>query len=495
MIGEVFNELRGQSGRIFVAKIFTEAVCVMFQTTLVWFRYDLRAFDHTALQEAVRLGLPVVGMYVFEPEGAPVSEGRRRRRVFVHQCLSELQSRLAEKGVPLFVAIGSAEREVPAFAKDVDAAYVVCAGAGEPDAVHQENVVAAHLVGDGRQFKVVNDDAVLSKFVSADSEGKLYTDFDAYRKAWLAASAGMVWQPSDDWAALTGLQTGLSEHLRFAPELPSLKQLGMEDGASVFEGGERAADKLLAGLMRRMGDYHLGRGLSAQSDNFRLSPYLRFGVISVRYLIGLIKRMGGEGEEVLLNALMRREFYHRLVYRYPNVLLQGFNPKYRNIAWENNPQYLVAWQEGRTGYPLLDAAMRCLNQTGYLPDSLRSYAAAFLSQVLLCDWRLGEAYFAGQLLDFDLAVNNGCWQDAVGVGACAQKPLSMMHPVFAAQKLDPVGQTIRRYVPELAHVPKDVIHTPWLGKASINTNGYPDPVAEYSSQRKKALVLYDGVAD
>ncbi|EGZ44091.1 deoxyribodipyrimidine photo-lyase [Neisseria wadsworthii 9715] len=482
--------LRGNRVECLLRKYSLEAGFMMFQTTLVWFRNDLRVFDHTALQEAVRFGLPVVGLYVFEPIESVHSEGGRRRRVFVHQCLSELQSRLAEKGVPLFVTVGLAEQDVPAFAREIDAIYVVCASADEPEAVNQENMIAARLIEDGCRFKAVNDHVLLSKFTLADSEGRPYTEFQVYRKAWLAASAGMVWQASDDWQTLARLQTGLSENLTIAPEIPSLAQLGVADQSVTVAGGEQAADELLAEFLLRMGDYHPEQGLSVKCNESQLWPYLRFGVLSVRYVIDLIKNKSASGAGERLDALIRREFYHQLIYHYPNVLRESFNPKYRNIVWENNPVYFSAWQQGQTGYPLLDASMRYLNQTGYLPDELRNYTAAFLTQILLCDWRLGAAYFAGQLLDFDLAVNNGSWQDAAGVGTKAFRPEQMMHPVFAAQKLDPAGQIIRRYIPELAHMPKDFIHMPWLAKGNMNTNNYPDPIVEYASQREKALVLY-----
>lgn len=455
----------------------------MSPVTLVWFRDDLRIFDHAALQEAVRLGLPVVGLFVWEEYG----DARRAR--FLYECLSELEGTLADRRVPLCFLRGKAEEAVLGFAKQAGAAYVVCAESAEPAVREQDAVMAAKLVGQGCFFRLVNDAVLLPKSALVSPEGSPYTDFDSYRGAWLAAAKQAVWCDGDDWGRLDELQKGLSEKLKVARGLPAEAELGITGGFSLIKGGERAARKRWDGFQTGIAAYREECAFPARQGTSGLSPYLRFGALSVRRLVDRAAGMGNAGAQAWLDGLIRREYYRQLFYHYPNLQFESYKLQYRDLAWENRPDFLSAWQEGRTGYPLLDAAMRCLNQTGLLHGALRRFAAVFLTQMLLCDWRLGESYFAEQLLDYDAAVNNGCWQDAAGVGTERVLP-RMVHPVLESQKLDPDGQIIRRYLPQLSHLPRDVVHAPWLAKGTVNTYGYSDPIVDYGEQKGKWTALF-----
>lgn len=426
----------------------------MSQTTLVWFRRDLRLFDNAALSRAAEAGLPLVCVFVWEPDSA----GCTRRAVFLWQCLSELHGALAEKGIPLFVVEGRAEEEIPALARRFDAACVVCAETYAPREVARDTVVAARLVGEGRQFYAAEDALLLPKSSLVDASGHFFTDFKAYKQAWLAEVCGGHW-PVREFV----LGQGLSEKWAKLPAMPDAAVFGADAGW-VFKGGEREASVLLAGFLQRIDAYRFSPGLLAGSAS-QLSPHFCFGTVSLRYAVRLAKENGGAGAHEWLGALARREFYYQWFYHHSDALL----PEWAGEGAEDNA-CLKAWREGNTGYPLVDAAMRCLNKTGVLQDALRSFAARFFTRFLKGDWRQGAAYFAGQLLDYDWVLNCGNWQDAAkGKGA--------FHPVASAQSIDPAARMVRRYVPELAHLPKDVIHTPWLVKGSVNTNGYPDPVA------------------
>lgn len=213
-------------------------------------------------------------------------------------------------------------------------------------------------------------------------------------------------------------------------------------------------------------------------------------MLSPRHLIYLAQQADNEGAAAWLGELVWREFFQQLLYHHPQVAEASFRAEYRNFAWENNAEWLARWQAGQTGYPIVDAAMRQLAASGMMHNRLRMIAASFLVKDLLIDWRLGEAWFARQLLDYDLAANNGNWQWAAGTGCDAQPWFRIFNPLLQSQKFDPDGQYIRRHVPELAHLGKDVIHAPWLAKASIDTHGYPAPMIEHAAQREKALALF-----
>lgn len=437
----------------------------MSQTTLVWFRRDLRIFDNAALQLAASGGLPLAGIFVREQE--PDCAGAARRSLFVWQSLSELHAALARKGIPLFVLEGPAQEAVPAFAREADAARVVCAEAYAPQEVARDMAVAARLAGEGRHFDMAQDALLLPKSQLADEAGNPFSGFEAYRAAWLDVVARCDWaaNENEDWGRR---QQSLPEKLKPLPPMMPAQAFGAQRQAWVIEGGEHAGAALLQDFMKRIDTYHLTRGLPGSATS-QLSPHFCFGTVSLRQAVRLAKARGGKGAQAWLAALARREFYYQWFYHRPQALHGGTDEQA-----ESEDACLKAWRQGQTGYPLADAAMRCLNRTGYLPDSLRAYAARFFTQILGGSWQQGAAYFARQLLDWDVMLNNGNWQSAAQTGI-------PFNPLAAAQSLDPGGRTVRRYVHELAHLPKDIIHTPWLAKGSINTNGYPDPAVLFDS--------------
>ena len=289
------------------------------------------------------------------------------------------------------------------------------------------------------------------------------------------------------------MQTQLPAAARAAPRLPALADLGFVRQALPLAGGEAAAQKQLGDFLPQLGQYHLKRDFSAQKSTSQLSVYLRFGLLSIRHLVQLARQADNEGAAAWLNELVWREFYQQFLYHHPNVVQESWRPEYRALPWPDQPEYLARWQAGQTGYPIIDAAMRQLKLSGQMHNRLRMLCAGFLSKDLLIDWRLGEAWFAAQLLDFDLAANNGGWQWAAGTGCDAQPYFRIFNPVIQSQKYDPDGTFIRRHVPELAHLGKEVIHAPWLAKHDIDTHGYPAPIVNHVLQREKALAFYRAV--
>ncbi|MBW8847628.1 MAG: FAD-binding domain-containing protein, partial [Burkholderiales bacterium] len=261
--------------------------------------------------------------------------------------------------------------------------------------------------------------------------------------------------------------------------------------------GSRGAEALLDDFLERIDQYADQRDFPAVKGPSYLSVHLRFGTVSIRRLARLAhQRMqgGDRGAEIWLSELIWRDFYHQVMHHHPQAMTAAFRPEYDAIQWESGPQadaLFQAWCEGRTGYPLVDAAMRQLNETGYMHNRLRMVTASFLTKDLGLDWRRGEAYFARQLLDFDLAANNGGWQWASSSGCDAQPYFRIFNPTSQSQKFDPEGRFIRRYCPELADLPDAAIHEPWKAAPLLmQGRGYPPPIVDHAVARQRTLARY-----
>ena len=244
----------------------------------------------------------------------------------------------------------------------------------------------------------------------------------------------------------------------------------------------------------RMARYGALRDFPAIKGVSYLSVHLRFGTISIRELV---RSAIAEESTTWLNELIWRDFYFMILDHFPRVVSHAFKPEYDAIRWAERPDWLAAWQEGRTGYPLVDAAMRQLNHSGWMHNRLRMVVASFLTKDLGLDWRLGERYFAWKLNDFDLSANNGGWQWASSSGCDAQPYFRIFNPVTQSEKFDPEGKFIRRYVPELAAVPNKYIHAPWLmGRIEQEALGviigrhYPGPIVDHAEARAETLARY-----
>lgn len=230
--------------------------------------------------------------------------------------------------------------------------------------------------------------------------------------------------------------------------------------------------------------------------------HLRFGTLSIRELVATAAGIGGAGAEAWLTELIWREFYQQLLWHHPRVASgHCFRPEFDAIRWPNPPGHFEAWCEARTGYPLVDAAMRQLEHSGYMHNRLRMVTASFLVKDLLVDWRLGERHFAEKLIDYDLAANSGGWQWAASVGCDSAAVVPHLQPGHAVRKVRPWGRFIRRYLPELAKVPDEYIHAPWTLPESLQAacgvkigRDYPAPIVEHRLQREKALALFKSAA-
>jgi deoxyribodipyrimidine photo-lyase len=294
-----------------------------------------------------------------------------------------------------------------------------------------------------------------------------------------------------------------------ASAVPALGELGFEPSnlhTLKISTGSSGAQALLADFLQRIDAYEETRNFPAVKGPSYLSVHLRFGTVSIRQLARAASERlagGSRGAEVWLSELIWRDFYHQILHHHPQVVGASFKPDYDRIEWEQGPEadaLFAAWCEGRTGYPLVDAAMAQINQTGYMHNRLRMVVASFLVKDLGIDWRRGEAYFAEHLNDFDLAANNGGWQWAASTGCDAQPYFRIFNPVSQSEKFDASGKFIRRYLPRLAALPDKLIHAPWEARplelqgagVALGTN-YPLPIVRHDEARERTLARFSVV--
>lgn len=468
--------------------------------SLVWFRRDLRIDDNAALGRALATAQRVHCVFVFDTEILDALNSRADRRVaFIWHSVRELREALQGQGGDLIVLHGRAREEVPRLAAALGVDEVVAAEDYEPGACARDAAVRARLEEHGIGLRTLKDQAVFAKGELLTRAGRPYTVFTPYKKAWLKLVG--------EAELASRLSRGHLKHLvqpPMATRLPALRDLGFEPSdlaAADIRPGEQGARVTLDDFLERIDTYHLQRDQPALEATSGLSIHNRFGTISIRRLVRLALARRTAGADFWLAELIWRDFFFQVLHHYPRAAHEAFRPAFALIDWPNDMALFTAWCEGRTGYPIVDAAMRQLNATGNMHNRLRMVAASFLAKDLLVDWRLGEEYFAARLNDFDLAANNGNWQWAASTGCDAQPYFRIFNPVTQSKRFDAEGTFIRRYVPELASVPPKYIHAPWdmppgeqAGCGCTIGRDYPAPVVEHAVQRERALILYKKAA-
>ncbi len=455
-----------------------------YLNSLCWFRRDLRIADHQALYRALGDSAAVHCAFVFDTDILDRLPSRRDPRVeFIWDSLFELNERLQRLGGTLHVLHGRAQRLIPELARKLGVQAVYSNRDYEPAAIARDADVQAAL-GD-IEFHQFKDQVIFERAEILTGSGTPYGVFTPYRNAWLKRL---------DAAALNACAGDFSRLAKCgAIPLPSLESLGFERcGSALLPAGESAAARLFDAFKPNLDRYDRDRDYPAQGGTSHLSVHLRFGTISIRSLASYAHRQGGAGAASWLSELIWRDFYQMLLWHHPRLAEgRAYKAQFEAIAFENDAAKFSAWCEGRTGYPLVDAAMRELNQTGYMHNRLRMVAASFLVKDLHVDWRWGERYFAERLLDFDLAANNGGWQWAASTGCDAQPWFRIFNPVTQSEKFDPDGRFIRRYLPELAACPDRLIHMP--GDA-VRGPDYPPPIVDHARARIRTLELFGAAA-
>lgn len=462
-------------------------------TALVWLRRDLRLNDNAALAAALYRHDRVVPVFVFDRTILAPLPRNDRRVAFIHACLLELKQSLQGHGSDLVIADGDPCQEIPALARQFGAQAVYANRDYEPAARLRDDCIAGQLAGQGIAWHDFKDQVLFERDDILTRTGKAFSVFTPYWRAWRARLS-----PQDTAEHIAQARL---HHLAILNEsaLPDLHTLGFDEPTDNLRAptGTQGAKQLLDDFSDRIGQYQALRDFPGRKGVSYLGPHLRFGTISIRALARLALEEGSEGAECWLKELCWREFYQQLLWHHPDLASHAFRPEFDQLPFPNDPDWFMAWCKGETGYPLVDAGMRQLNQTGYMHNRLRMVTASFLVKDLLIDWRQGEAYFAEKLLDFDLASNNGGWQWAASVGCDAQPWFRIFNPVTQSEKFDPNGRFIRRYCPELSALPDHALHAPWLAKpvelASAGVRlgiDYPLPIVEHARQRELALALF-----
>jgi len=440
---------------------------------IAWLRRELRLHDNAVLAAACAQADEVAVAFVFDPNILdPLPDRADRRVTFIHRSVEELARKLAERGSSLLVRVGDPVLEIPRLCRELGAGRVFAGQDGEPYSLRRDVAVP--------NLTLVKDQVVFQGAEVVSDSGQPYSVYTPYRNQWLRKAG-----PAD----FAELRADLSKLVRRGPEpSPSLKDLGFQPAELPVEAGEDAARRRLAGFLSRIDDYGKTRDFPALEGTSLLSPHLRFGTLSVREAFRAARSRESEGAAKWRDELIWREFYQQILWNFPHVVDSAFKAQYQDLEWPGPDGHFEAWCEGQTGYPLVDAAMRCFNATGLMHNRLRMVVASFLAKDLLIDWRRGERYFADRLLDFDLASNNGGWQWSASTGCDAQPYFRIFNPVTQSRKFDPEGEFIRRWVPELANLDAQAIHWPHGGMFA--PRDYPAPVVDHERQRAKALEVY-----
>jgi deoxyribodipyrimidine photo-lyase len=462
---------------------------------LHWFRNDLRLRDNTALMRLASRADEWLPVFVLDSRILGSNDSGESRTRFLLDCLSRLQRDLEKRGVPLLVRRGRPEDVLPRLAHETGASLVTFNEDTTPFARTRDAAIQRALERDGVEVDVSLDSVIYRAGELRTGSGGAYSVYSPYRKTW--------WKRWQDEPRLPVRMRRLPRPIPGfeAVRVPVARELGLgEQAVELPTGGEAAASRRLSRFLdTAAARYHEDRDRPDRDGTSRLSPYLRFGVISVRQCFASgLEAMAAEpalrpGVSKWLDELIWREFYAGILEENPRVLRESYRSAYDSLVWNDDPKGFEAWCEGRTGYPIVDAGMRQLQATGWMHNRVRMIVASFLTKDLLIDWREGERFFFKHLVDGDPASNNGGWQWASSTGTDAQPYFRIFNPVTQGRRFDPEGIYVRRWLPELRDVPLAQLHAPWQGGPV--TGHYPAPIVDHADRRKLCLERFRAVRE
>jgi deoxyribodipyrimidine photo-lyase len=459
---------------------------------LHWFRNDLRLVDNTTIAALADRAAEWSPVFVIDPRFVGDTPGGPRVR-FLMDCLRRLRADLADRGVTLCIRQGRPEQVLPALMEQSGARLLSFGEADTPLGRRRDEAVLRRIERQGAEALVVRDHTVFGPDEILTRQGGHYAVFTPYRNAWWAR-----WQEAPRRAQrrsrLPAASFVLSDGSGRSSRDP-LDAFAGADGPTLPTGGERAARRRLERFLEdAVARYATDRDRPDRDGTSRLSPHLRFGTISVRTCFDRALAhaeavpAAAEGVRKWLDELVWREFYAMILATAPHVLTRNHRPEYDALQWSDSDAAFEAWRDGRTGYPIVDAGMRQLRETGWMHNRVRMIVASFLTKDLLIDWRRGARYFFEALVDGDPASNSGGWQWAASTGTDAQPYFRIFNPVSQGEKCDPEGAYVRRWVPELRELDRRFLHAPW--KAPEPPADYPAPIVDHAVQRERALEAY-----
>lgn len=419
-----------------------------------WFRRDLRLDDNKGLFAALTDGRPVVPVFIFDREILDELPQKDARVEFIHQKITHLQEKITEAGSSIVVKYGFPEQIWEELIEEYNLEAIYTNHDYEPYALQRDEQIKHLLNKSGGSFHTFKDQVIFEREEILTQAGSPYTVFTPYSRTWKDSLN------PDNLRSVSSEEHPDSFFKSNVLPIPTLSEMGFEPAGLGFPSSFLDEDLVST--------YDETRDYPAQNGTSRLGIHLRFGTISIRKLVKKALKLN----QTYLNELIWREFYMQILANFPYVVNGPFREKYAAIPWRNDEEEFKAWCEGKTGYPLVDAGMRQLNETGYMHNRVRMVVASFLTKHLLINWQWGEAYFAEKLLDYELASNNGGWQWAAGCGTDAAPYFRVFNPESQLKKFDPKAKYVRRWVPE------------------FGTPTYPAPIVEHKFARERCLDTY-----
>ncbi|KAH0543576.1 hypothetical protein FGG08_002137 [Glutinoglossum americanum] len=483
-----------------------------------WFKCDLRAYDNTALhlaaERARESDIPLICIYIVSPQDFQAHLTSPARVDFILRSLEILKKDLAALDIPLYIKTVAKRKEIPdqilELAEEWGASHIYANIEYEVDELRREALLTRKAAEKGIAFNAVPDTCVVEPGkLSAKTSGNQYAAYSPWYRAWMAYIHEHP-EALELYAPPAKNPRSAREKFRYIfeleiPDAPDDKLLSDEEGRrlrSLWPAGEHEARKMLGGFIeKRIGEYETRRNIPSVNGTSMLSVHFAAGTLSARTAIKRARDMNGgcrldtgsEGIRVWISEVAWRDFYKHVLAHWPYTCMnKPFKIEYTNIKWEYNDEHFAAWCEGRTGYPIIDAAMRQLANTAYMHNRCRMIVASFLAKDLLLDWRLGERFFMEHLIDGDFASNNGGWGFSSSSGVDPQPYFRIFNPLLQSEKFDPEGEYIRKWIPELREVKGMAIHDPCgrLEREVFEALGYPKPVVEHKFARDRALARY-----
>jgi len=423
--------------------------------SVFWFRRDLRLDDNIGLYNALRSEYEVLPLFIFDTEIISELPQNDSRITFIHKCLQELNKELKNYNSSILILKGKPIDVWKDLINKYQISEIHTNKDYEPYAITRDNEIKKLANQKGISFNLYKDQVIFEENEILKADNTPYTVFTPYKNKWRSVFSSIKLSENTE--------INSNKFTKLLNEFPSINQIGFSYSNIKVKDFD----------LTKIKNYASTRDIPSIEGTTNLSPHLRFGTVSIRKLVKEYI-----DNEVFINELIWREFFMQILFHFPQVVDQNFKLKYNAIEWRNNEQEFEKWCEGKTGYPIVDAGMRELNQTGYMHNRVRMITAGFLCKHLLIDWRWGEAYFAQKLLDYELSANNGNWQWASGTGCDAAPYFRIFNPYTQAKKFDPEMKYIKKYIPE------------------INTASYPNEIVEHKEARQRAIDTYKkGIAN
>jgi deoxyribodipyrimidine photo-lyase len=468
----------------------------LHRTALVWFRRDLRLADQPALREAMAHAERIVPVYVHAPEDEAPWEPGAASRWWLHHSLVALAAELERRDSRLIVRTGPTLRELRSLVRETGATMIAWNHAYEPAPRKRDDEIASRLEGDSIEVRKCSGNVLFEPGTLLNAQGQSYRVFTPF---WRSAEAALDSIPAPTLAPTRMPPAPRPLHSVEIQKLGLLPRIGWDEGlAQAWKPGEAGAHRRLKSFERALDRYDRDRDRPDLPGTSRLSPHLHFGEIGPRQVIAAVRNRGQRAARAMfIKELAWREFAHHLLVHFPETPDRPLDRRYERLRWSRSRSSLRAWQQGLTGYPIVDAGMRELWRTGWMHNRVRMIAASLLTKNLRIDWRSGARWFWDTLVDADLANNTLGWQWTAGCGADAAPYFRIFNPVLQAERFDPDRSYVRRWIPELARLPDGWIHRPWEAPQSVLEDAqvelgrtYPRPIVDLKRSRRDALAAY-----